>query len=274
MPEQTILNFDHTIEILKPFQFCVNRQKGEYEVTHEMTHLFYLYFIMHGNGEILTKDGLRKFHERDIICVFPGNTCGFSFHAQENEWYWISVEVGNNVELSYWNQSAHEIMVFSGEITEQMAGTIVGVVEQEKAGRGKPYRILGVLYTLMDKIFDDSSVRENGSTTAARDSQSVSKAIEYIGLNYYHKIDVDSICRYVNYSRYYFSRRFKEIQGVSITEYINKVRLDRAVYLLNHTDLTVVQVASSVGFDDPYYFSKKFKAYTGVAPSLFKTTYT
>ena len=94
--------------------------------------------------------------------------------------------------------------------------------------------------------------------------------MEYINLNYYHKIDVDSICRYVNYSRYYFSRRFKEMQGLSITEYINKVRLDRAVYLLSHTDLNILQVAKSVGFEDPYYFSRRFKSYTGITPSAFR----
>ena len=60
------------------------------------------------------------------------------------------------------------------------------------------------------------------------------------------------------------------MQGLSITEYINKVRLDRAVYLLSHTDLNILQVAKSVGFEDPYYFSRRFKSYTGITPSAFR----
>lgn len=273
MSEQKIIDFDFSPEILKPCRFCVNRKQEGYEAIHDITHLFYLYFIVKGSGNIRTKQSCQAFQTGDILYVFPGNQCEISFLSEENEWVWISVEIGNNVEFCYWNQIKHGVLLLPGGIRKDVMETLLSLEKETWKGRERPFRILGFLYTMFDEIVKNTSGVPAEKLTGMKDSRSVLKAVEYIDLNYYHKMDIDSICSYVNYSRYYFSRRFKEIQGMSITEYINKVRLDRAIYLLSHTDLTVIQVARSVGFDDPYYFSKKFKTYTGMAPGRFKSTY-
>lgn len=266
MSEQRILNFDFLPEILKPIQFCVNMQQRGYTTDYEMTHLLYFYFIVDGSGEVIAKEKSYKFKKGDILCAFPKTQCKFIFDGKENHWDWISVEIGYNAESG--------LLFFS----ERLNGSFTKVIETLESNRmplgERPYyHVLAMLYTLLDEIYVNSPDLFVDRAAGAKDSQSVAKAVDYIGLNYYHKIDINSICTYVNYSRYYFSRRFKDIQGMSITEYINKVRLDRAVYLLTHTDLTVIQVARSVGFEDPYYFSKKFKVYTGLAPTEFKRTY-
>ena len=272
MTEQNIFHFNCSPEILKPFQFCVGSSRGDCETLHEMTHLLYLYFIAEGKGEVVTKQEKREVSQGDIIYVFPGNHCSFSFYGQQNKWYWISMEIGNNVEFSRWNQMKREIVILNSGITSKISKILSQLEKRQGVAKESPYAILGIVYTLMDEISKEPQ-NDEVQKLGGKDRQSVAVAAEYIAINYYHKIDVDSICRYVNYSRYYFSRCFKEIQGMSIMEYINKVRLDRAIYLLNHTDLTVIEVAKSVGFDDPYYFSKKFKAYTGVPPSRFKNTF-
>lgn len=272
MTEQNILQLDCLTEILKPFQFCTGSSREECEIQHEMTHLLFMYFIVEGMGEVRTKKSCCSFRKGDIICVFPGKECSFSFKGQENSWYWISMEIGSSVEFNRWNHIEEGLVLLGAEITPAVAGTLQEVEQSRSTGKERPYRIMGMLYTLMDQVCKNlGSARME--KLEGKDSQSVAVAAEYIALNYYHKIDVDAVCRYVNYSRYYFSRCFKEIQGMSIMEYINKVRLDRAIYLLNHTELTVIEVAKSVGFDDPFYFSRKFKAYTGVPPSRFKHTY-
>jgi AraC-like DNA-binding protein len=98
----------------------------------------------------------------------------------------------------------------------------------------------------------------------------VKKALEYIEINYYHHIDVDLLCQHVNYSRSYFSRLFKKEVGITIPEYINKVRVQRAKFLLKNTDLNINEVAKSVGYDDPFYFSRIFKRVTDNSPMRYK----
>lgn len=68
----------------------------------------------------------------------------------------------------------------------------------------------------------------------------------------------------------YLSRVFKKETGVSFTEYIIKLRLERAMELLRETDLKAYQVAEAVGINDAYYFSNCFKKFTGQTVSDYK----
>lgn len=61
----------------------------------------------------------------------------------------------------------------------------------------------------------------------------------------------------------YLSRIFKRELGFSFSKYLNRLRMERAIELLNTTDLKAYQIAESVGIPDAYYFSNCFKKYTG-----------
>ena len=65
-------------------------------------------------------------------------------------------------------------------------------------------------------------------------------------------------------------RRFKQMTGQTITDYLLRVRLDRARDLLAHTRISVAEVADAVGFADPYYFSRVFRLKEGVSPTAFR----
>lgn len=67
-----------------------------------------------------------------------------------------------------------------------------------------------------------------------------------------------------------FSHLFKEITGVTPHRYILQKRISSAENLLLSTDMKIEEVASSVGFIDPYHFSRVFKKITGMPPTTFK----
>ncbi|MCI3922852.1 AraC family transcriptional regulator [Paenibacillus sp. TRM 82003] len=67
----------------------------------------------------------------------------------------------------------------------------------------------------------------------------------------------------------YLSKIFKEETGVSYTEYVTNQRMERARELMTTRDLTVEQVASTVGYRTPAYFIKKFKEIHGCTPKNF-----
>lgn len=71
-----------------------------------------------------------------------------------------------------------------------------------------------------------------------------------------------------------FSHRFKEYVGISPREYLLQQRLSAARYLLENTDLPIGEIADAVGFEDALYFSKFFKARTGMSPRDYKNHYT
>ena len=64
-------------------------------------------------------------------------------------------------------------------------------------------------------------------------------------------------------------RIFKKHLGITITEYIRKVRLEKAAMLLAQKYFTISEVAYMVGFSSPSYFSKCFQEHFGTAPSAY-----
>lgn len=69
-----------------------------------------------------------------------------------------------------------------------------------------------------------------------------------------------------NDSESYISRRFKSTVGVSINEYINFIRVSKAVEILESKKMPITEIAINCGFNDSNYFSTVFKKLKGVTP--------
>ena len=95
----------------------------------------------------------------------------------------------------------------------------------------------------------------------------VKKGIKWIGKHFKEEIGVDEVSENVGYSKYYFSRCFKEVTCSTVNEYINRVRINYACKKLREDGVSVGDVSAMCGFADISYFTKVFKKYTGVLPS-------
>ncbi len=78
--------------------------------------------------------------------------------------------------------------------------------------------------------------------------------------------DVPQLCKKMGLSRSQLYRKIKALTDQSIVAYISKIRLQKAVELLQSSDMTVSEVAYEVGFTDPAYFSRAFSKAFGKAP--------
>lgn len=99
----------------------------------------------------------------------------------------------------------------------------------------------------------------------------IEKAVEYISGHYQNsELSVDTLCSYLNVSATYFSTLFKREMGMSFVNYLTKVRLDKALQLLNTTDEKTYNISTMVGYVEPNYFSYVFKKQYGVSPSNYR----
>lgn len=76
------------------------------------------------------------------------------------------------------------------------------------------------------------------------------------------------LCHALHLSRMQVHRKLKAVCGKSTAQFIREIRLQKAHQLLKTTDSTVAEVAYSVGFSDPNYFSKVFADFYGYSPSV------
>jgi two-component system, response regulator YesN len=93
---------------------------------------------------------------------------------------------------------------------------------------------------------------------------------QYLEENYASSINLNSIAVNVFAHPNYISTKFKEDVGVSVTEYLCSLRLERAKELLNTTNLSCKKVSQIVGFQDQFYFGKCFKKRFKLSPTAFQ----
>jgi two-component system response regulator YesN len=78
------------------------------------------------------------------------------------------------------------------------------------------------------------------------------------------------IADYCHISPSYLSRIFKDKKGYTITEQVNRTRIEEARHLLQVSNSTIEEIAKMVGFSDRSYFCKVFKKQVGLSPSDYK----
>lgn len=123
------------------------------------------------------------------------------------------------------------------------------------------YRILQVTHAV-----PSTAVRYHTSS----EDTILTHAIEYIRHNALNRIAVTELADFCHCSESYLSRIFKRRTGININVYVNKVRVEQAKNNLILSHDSIADIAGSVGFSDPNYFSRVFTQIVGISPSEFR----
>lgn len=98
----------------------------------------------------------------------------------------------------------------------------------------------------------------------------IEKCKKYIIQNYNYEISLEDLSKYVDRNASYVSHLFKQETGKSFSEFLNSIRIKKAVELISCSSMSVGEVATSVGFSNHRYFTYVFKKITGRNPFEFK----
>lgn len=132
-------------------------------------------------------------------------------------------------------------------------------------------KTLGGVLVAMEEIII-SACTEIKEIRKGVSSYSVERAVLFIEDNYHKPISVEDVAVHVELSANYIGRLFKQHQGVSIREFLNRVRVDAACELMTASNKKNYEIAYAVGYNDPNYFSIVFKKITGVSPKQYRET--
>jgi YesN/AraC family two-component response regulator len=122
-----------------------------------------------------------------------------------------------------------------------------------------------IIHTIIDRVSNTiSSFRGVPHAAALR------RAENFILENYTRKISLKEIADVAGLSPPYFSTIFKEEMGENLSKYLNRLRVEKASSLLLETDMSLSEIAACCCFEDQSWFSKIFKAYTGISPGKFR----
>jgi AraC-like DNA-binding protein len=146
---------------------------------------------------------------------------------------------------------------------------------------------LEALYTYYENLFSEFRTRSEdfeynsalqlryivytiGQAKRERTVSRLDRSIRYIHTHLRYDLSVERLSEmeFLGVSRY--RELFKDATGTSPQEYIARLRMERAKYLLSQTDMKIADVAEAVGYENRQYFQNVFRARVGITPGKFR----
>jgi AraC-like DNA-binding protein/quercetin dioxygenase-like cupin family protein len=239
-------------------------------------HDYYLiHYVLSGCGTFHCRDKQYSLTAGESFFIFPGEVVSYEADAEHPWKYrWIALQEGPGAaKLMDQLQITPEQPTSVPAQPRKLAATYWQLQQCLRQGddscdlRASAYARLILSHSIRPS--DRPKDRTHTDSSIAR--KQVDQAARYMSLQYYQDISIEAMAREMGYHRTHFCKIFKQITGASPFQYLTKVRMKQAARLLKEP-LTVQQVASAVGYQDALYFSKQFKRYYGVAPSLYIST--
>ncbi|MDA3835132.1 MAG: AraC family transcriptional regulator [Spirochaetales bacterium] len=105
------------------------------------------------------------------------------------------------------------------------------------------------------------------------DNVHLEKAIRYMQINVMNSITLEDIARHLRLTESYFIRLFKRRFQATPMKYYTKLKIEAASALLTETEFSVKEIAAKLNFYSEFHFSRTFKHYTGMAPTVYRSAY-
>ncbi|RUS43310.1 response regulator [Cohnella sp. AR92] len=163
--------------------------------------------------------------------------------------------------LDYLPLSDNKISVMNAEQYEELKNNVRNCRNSET--------LLATAMEALDSLSFWTDVPRSHHSTVTR--QEIADVISYIGLHYQDKITLEMIAEHVRFSENYLCRVFRDQMGMSLIQYINNVRMNKAAELIMRGHTYIKEIAALVGIGDQFYFSRMFKRQFGVSPSDYKS---
>jgi AraC-like DNA-binding protein len=111
---------------------------------------------------------------------------------------------------------------------------------------------------------------KRANARAETEPDSISRAKEFVQTHAADPITLDQVVQHVHVSRFYFCKLFKKATGLTLTEYVARVRVEKAKTLLGDPAKRISEVVFDAGFGSIPHFNSVFKNHVGMAPTEYR----
>ncbi len=127
-----------------------------------------------------------------------------------------------------------------------------------------------VASNMLKKIFSLMTLQRPIVSLSTNRNLSAHSIHVYFDNNIDRLLNLNDMAKYFGLSKFYFAKKFQHMMGNSPIKYFLELKIQRACKLLDSTDIPINSVAKTLGFEDPYYFSRLFKSIMGISPSIYR----
>ncbi len=222
---------------------------------------FFMLYVAKGKGLFQCNGTTYCLAQEDIFFLLPGIVHSYQTDSQDLlELWWIGFK-GPYVPklLSDLNISADRCLIktHSNKMIFNLFESTYLITSRASAAVN--LKCTAMLYEIFGELFEACSVTLSSYSGEQKIDHSIERALSYIETHYSKDISIDDIACYSGLSRSYLATKFKQEVGCSPSQQLAKIRLNQAIYYLNHSDLSIDQIAEYIGIKDSQYFSRFFK---------------
>lgn len=232
---------------------------------------YLIHLILSGKGTFRLEDKTFNLQAGAVFLIKPSQLCQYQADAEDPwEYCWVGFNGACANKLVSRLPFSDAAPVHQARNPEVLHGILMDLYRSRGMEAQDEAAMVGYLYLFISALMKET--REAEPRAASSSSQYVLNAIKYIQFNYSHDISIDDVAKSVGVSRSHLYRVFMSNVGKSPIDYLTEYRIGEACNLLRTSNLSIAEVAISVGFFDQFYFSRVFKKSVGVPPSRYLAT--
>lgn len=154
-------------------------------------------------------------------------------------------------------------------LREKVRETLKNVIKSQRIGSSQYESALHILEFFAKQL---TAVAEDMASRMDTNAPGfITRAKKYIHERIGEDISLKEVASKINTSSYYLCKQFKKATGLSYTEYVSKIRIQKAKKLLLEPEIRVSEVAFQVGFQSLTHFNRVFKKFTGHSPTEYRS---
>ncbi|NLW22946.1 MAG: helix-turn-helix transcriptional regulator [Tissierellia bacterium] len=105
-------------------------------------------------------------------------------------------------------------------------------------------------------------------------SPHIRKTIDYMKVNYHKPLTLENIADCLGINKCYFCHLFKKEVGKNYSQFLNEIRIEKSKELLTDTDMSILDIALAVGYNNQSYYNMAFKKIVGITPLKYRKKFT
>ncbi len=272
------INLDSGSNTREDFQLryiSISKYEGDWQSlphTHQFSELFY---VLSGEGAFYIEDDKIPVKADDLMIInphvehtektLPNDPMEYIVFGVEGlAFSFIDPDQDNTKGYSFYSYGSDKNQFIN------FAQLMMREFQEKKPGFEKVcHGLLQVLLVYISRKQNLSVI----SDSSFQLSKECALAKRYIDANYAKNITLDSLAEITHINKFYLAHSFTECIGQSPINYLTDRRLEACKELLTSSNLSVAQVASSVGFSSQSYFSQIFRKKTGMTPRQYRNRY-
>ncbi|AUM63339.1 AraC family transcriptional regulator [Brevibacillus laterosporus] len=275
--QQHSFSAESTVEIdqyqfkLKEIELLKGSQYKPVPLIHQMTSSYVLLIALQGQGHVLIDEQAHPLQKDGVYVCAPGQTLGLELTPEVETYCYV-------IYFHVYQESGKrrgQLKPVRDKGPFEKGGQVSHTISQptmlcqtiEKQWKSKKPmdRFLGQITFLqfIHTLMNNKDIRFEDSKTA------IAKAKTYIDTHFNKNLCVEDLAKIAGVSSKYFGELFKKTYGIGAIEYVTKVRMNQAKQFMSRPQVRLKDVAHQIGYNDEFYFSRKFKQEVGVSPTTY-----